>query len=160
MISACQRLSPKKEGAEWRYLLWIPWRACSVLAFWIAWLELVHDECLDWRSLNTLFGHDLATWTTHETAQRQEVSSYTHWIIGQSVLLAHSSISARKDGHYGGLYFWASLLFVLSEKRRGCRTRLPRMKACPRWLCVYGSVSLWTALSLVEVYDEGAFAVE
>ena len=109
---------------------------------------------------NTLFGHNLATWTTHETAQRQEVASCTHWFIRQLVSLAHSSISASKDAHPEGLDLWALLLFVLSEKRRGCRTRLPRMKACPRWLCVYGSVSLWTALSLVEVYDEGAFAVE
>ena len=35
---------------------------------------------------------------------------------------------------FGGLYLWASLLLVLSEKRIGCRARLPRMKACPRWL--------------------------
>ena len=48
-------------------------------------------------------GHDLATWTTHETAQRQEVSSCTHWFNGPSVLLAHSSISASKDAHHEGL---------------------------------------------------------
>ena len=53
---------------------------------------------------NTLFGHNLATWTTHETAQRQEVSSCTQGFNGPSVFLAHSSISARKDGHYEWLY--------------------------------------------------------
>ena len=73
---------------------------------------------------NTLFGHNLATWTTHETAQRQEVASCTHWFIRQLVSLAHSSISASKDAHPEGLDLWALDMF------RGMRRVYSGVRSC------------------------------
>ena len=86
---------------------WLPERTCAGLTFGQSgsYNNALHETAtyaIDGRrscptsDCNLVFGHDLATWTTHEAAQRQEVSSCTHWFMDECAGFTSDKLQEEK----------------------------------------------------------------